>query len=456
MRILPGPSGSEAASRGTLAGARDQTHLPEVEEFRELPEGARGCPRCGKPRAEMADTEDSQLLEIDVRAYRRKIRRKRYRATCDCPDLPQTVTAPPVPKLIAKGGYGISLWVCLLLDKYSSFRPTARLVKQFEQVGLSLSPATITEGMERLEPLLEPVYAALLARNPQGTLHQADETRWMVFHAIEGKVGYRWWPWVIRGPDTVVYLIDAHRSHDVPEKHFGEEPTGILVVDRYSAYKAMGQVKLGKLLLAFCWSHVRRDFLEVGKGFRELTDWALAWLRRIRDLYRTNARRREHQPGSVAFGEADAQLRQQLAQMDCQAQEELSEARLRQPCRKALASLKEHWEGLIRFVDHPEVPMDNNASERAGRGPAVARKNYYGSGSLWSVRLAASMFSILATLKHGGINPQTWLTWYFQACADAGGQAPREIEKFLPWNLTAWQRATLQSDGVSVSDLDSS
>ncbi|MFH1921450.1 MAG: transposase [Planctomycetota bacterium] len=61
--------------------------------------------------------------------------------------------------------------------------------------------------------------------------------------------------------------------------------------------------------------------------------------------------------------------------MRAEAVGELSDPKLRQPCRKVLESLQEHWTGLLRFVDDPRVPMDNNASERAGRGPAVARKN---------------------------------------------------------------------------------
>ncbi|MCC6124253.1 MAG: transposase [Pirellulales bacterium] len=79
--------------------------------------------------------------------------------------------------------------------------------------------------------------------------------------------------------------------------------------------------------------------------------------------------------------------------------EELSDAKLRQPCRKVLKSLQEHWAGLVRFVENPSIPMEDIASERAVRGPAVARKNFYGSGSLWSGRLAATMFSLFATLK---------------------------------------------------------
>ena len=60
---------------------------------------------------------------------------------------------------------------------------------------------------------------------------------------------------------------------------------------------------------------------------------------------------------------------------------------LRLPQSKVLKSLDKHWSGLTVFVDHQEVPLDNNTAERAQRGPVVGRKNYYGSGSLWSGRL---------------------------------------------------------------------
>ena len=48
----------------------------------------------------------------------------------------------------------------------------------------------------------------------------------------------------------------------------------------------------------------------------------------------------------------------------------ISDPQLRQPCRKVLVSLQEHWTGLTRFVDDPRIPMDNNASERSLRGAA--------------------------------------------------------------------------------------
>jgi transposase len=155
---------------------------------------------------------------------------------------------------------------------------------------------------------------------------------------------------------------------------------------------------------------------------------------------------------AAAFGEADGRLRPAVAEMKTEMETELGRGDLATPCRKALESLHEHWEGLTRFVDDPRIPMDNNASERRARGPAVARKNFYGSGSLWSGQQAAAMFSILATLSLWKLNPRRWLTWYLEHCAVAGGKVPAEIQPFLPWNLEAAKRSELGEPGPPERD----
>jgi transposase len=450
-----------AKKRGAQPGhvghsRRDYSHLPVVEEFVALPEDSLICPICGKPATMMSDTEDSEVLEIDVRAHRRRIRRRRYRAVCDCDPARRTLMAPPSPKLIPKGNYGISIWVLVLLDKYSSYRPTERLLGQLDQYDLDLPSGTINDGLQRIEPMLQPIYEALCERNRQGDFHQADETRWLVFAVLDGKKGYGWWLWVVLGADTVVYLLDPSRGHEVPQSHFGAEASGVLEVDRYSGYKAMTPVKRGLLLLAFCWAHVRRDFVDVGKSWTELTPWALEWLRRIRHVYQVNRERLQHPLESAKFQEQDALLHHAVEAMRAEAVAELSDPKLRQPCRKVLESLQEHWTGLVRFVDDPRIPLDNNASEQAGRGPAVARKNFYGSGSLWSGRLAATMFSLLATLACWKINPRLWLTWYLENCAAAGGKVPDDIQPFLPWNLASERRAILTMPATIPTAPDSS
>jgi transposase len=424
---------------------RDYSHLPVVEELRELPKEQRVCPQCGTPLAP-SDTEDSEQIEIEVRAYRRRIRRRRYQRTCTCSNCPRTVTAPPAPKLIPKGLLGVSVWVEILLDKFASHRPTERLLSQWRWLGLDVAAGTVAGGLERLESLFQPVYDALRARNAQAAFAQADETRWMVFIDLDGKTGHRWWLWVFLGADTVIFCLDPTRSHEVPEGHFPADARVVLMVDRYSAYKAMAQVKRGNVVLVFCWSHVRRDFITVGKGWPESKDWALAWLRRIRDLYRHHRQRRISQAGGAEFVAADAAVRHTVAAMQAQADVELADAKLPTPCRKVLASLQEHWDGLTRFLDDLRIPLDNNASERQVRGPALGRKNYYGSGALWSGRLAAMLFSLFATLTMAKINIRTWLTWFLESCAQNGGQVPSDIDPFLPWKMSEEKRREMALD----------
>jgi transposase len=424
---------------------RDYSHLPVVEDLRELPQALRACPRCGAALAP-SDTEDSQQVEIEVRAYRRLIRRRRYQRTCTCASCPRTVTSPAPPKLIPKGLLGVSVWVEILLDKFASHRPTERLLSQWRWLGLDVAAGTVADGLKRLEPLFEPLYDALLKRNAASPVAQADETRWMVFVVQEGKAGYRWWLWVFLGEDTVAFRLDPTRSHEVPEGHFPADARVVLMVDRYSAYKAMAQVKLGNVVLVFCWSHVRRDFVAVGKGWPEHKEWALAWLRRIRALYRHDRRRRGAQTGGAESRAADAELRQTVTAMKAQADAELADPRLPTPCRKTLVSLQEHWAGLTRFLDDRRIPLDNNASERQARGPALGRKNYYGSGALWSGRLAAKLFSLFATLSLAKINIRTWLAWFLESCAENGGRVPTDLDPFLPWKMSPEKRREMSLD----------
>ena len=104
--------------------------------------------------------------------------------------------------------------------------------------------------------------------------------------------------------------------------------------------------------------------------------------------------------------------------------------------------LERHWEGLTVFWDHPEVAMDNNAAERALRGPVVGRKNYYGSGSRGSARLAAVVFTILRDLGAGGDQPATLaelLSGILRRIGQPGTAAIDEIP--VPWEMDPAQRA---------------
>jgi transposase len=300
-------------------------------------------------------------------------------------------------------------------------------------------------------------------------LFHNDETRWEVFVEVEGKVGTRWYLWLTRSDSVVFYSIDPSRSAAVPGAHFAglQGRRVIIVCDRYSAYKKLARLA-GNILLAFCWAHMRRDFLEAGRALTVLEDWALEWKARIARLYALNAERGAHwdperplAEQAHAFQQSHAILQAALADMHAEAERQLAQpatetglSKTAQARReKVLTSLLTHWSGLTVFLAHPQVPMDNNQAEETLRTPVCGRKNYYGSGSLWSAQLAASLFSILQTLALWGLNPRAWLSAYLTACAEAGGRAPAALDPFLPWSMDANRRAELARPSVQGGDL---
>lgn len=359
------------------------------------------------------------------------------------------VTAPVPAKVIPKSRYGISVWVTVLLDKYAWYRPTYRLLEDLRSHGLGLSLGTLTGGLKKLQPLFAPIYDGIVACNQQEDYWHADETRWLMFldPVLLGKNGHNWTLWVFGGSQSVVYLLEPTRDHTVPEKHWPDAEDGktrIAVVDRTSTYKITKQVKAGKILLAFCWAHVRRDFLAVLVSWQEKhADWALCWVGRIAELYQRNNARVKVRDDAPAFAVQDALVREQVEHMARWRDQELQEPDLPRACRGPLESLKNHWSGLTIFVDHPEIPMDNNLAERLERGPVVGRKNFYGSRALWSGSLAAMLFSIFHTLDLWKLCPRKWLTAYLTACAEAGGRVPANAADFLPWNLSDERKKAL-------------
>jgi transposase len=265
-----------------------------------------------------------------------------------------------------------------------------------------------------------------------------------VFERIEGKVGYKWYLWVIRTGSAIVYVMAPGRGASVPMVYFSQLLVQtILVCDRYSAYKKFART-IG-VLLAFCWVHCRRDYLELARGYPPLQGWAMDWVERIGTLYHLNKARLEVHEDAVRFAQRDTQLRAHLQLMHEECERGLADASLHRAARKVLKSLMRHWEGLTVFVEHPEVRMDNNTVEAALRNEVLGRKAYYGSGSVWAAELAALSFSVLMTLVHcWQINPRRWLQEYLQACADNGGRAPLDLSPFLPWAMTPHRLQTLR------------
>ena len=443
--------------RGQQHGApgHGRTQRPGLEERSEElnpPEDACVCGRCEQPYAPNG-AEESTLVEIEVKAHKRVIRRPRWRRTCKCSSSPMEVSAPPVPRLFPRTLYGTSFWARFLFEHCACFRPVHRVAAWFSSQGLTVSPGTLADSLKRFVPLFEPVAHAILAHQNKAALRHADETGWRVQELRGEERSSRAWLWTSVSSDAVCFHIDPSRSAEAAHKLFGKALLGtVIVCDRYSAYKRLARLLGGLVTLAWCWSHMRRDFIDCAAGQVDLTDWCRGWIERIAGIYRLNEARLEHyDPGlkrpAPAFDAAQTALKEVLDALFAEAQREL--AALPDEARegKALRSLLNHRGGLSVFFDRPQVPMDNNKAERFLRGPSIGRRLSFGSDSEDGARFTAIMYSVVGTLSMNGIDVLRWLEAWLEACAKNGGQPPDDLSPWLPWSMSEERRRDFTAPG---------
>jgi hypothetical protein len=184
-----------------------------------------------------------------------------------------------------------------LLRKFQYWMPLERIVAEWRQWGVKISPGTWCGIWQRLGPLFAPLVERLLETCRGSGQWLMDETRWAVFVKVEGKGTHRWWLWVVVSSKVRLYILSPSRGSGVPKEFFGYDPeqercrwTGSLMVDRFSSYKFLVPL----LRLSFCWVHVRRDFVEAQAGAQDdQVAWAQGWIERIGALYQLNGRRLE-------------------------------------------------------------------------------------------------------------------------------------------------------------------
>jgi transposase len=383
-------SGGRPGHNGS--GRKIPENLPVVDRLISLPEGEiiHGIPAEDWVRQEGME-EISFLVRKKVLWYLERIIRPKYAPPENCgPEVPKIITAPMPGKLIPQGKYALEVWLDILMDKFQQHVPVQRQIFAVQQAGVNLIPGTVFGGLKTIyETHLKPLYEQLIVELQKGDRWHADETRWYMLCDVLKK---RWQMWGFKSGKVTAFVLDATRSAAVPAEtllgitdleqirepvEIPEEKMKILNVDRYSAYKALAN--LGLLILSFCWAHARRDFVNIAKKYPEdlkLVKWAEKWVLKIAGIYRINNQRVKHPPGSRIFLEYDTRLRKALDKMEKEIDSELemNKDQVHESRFKTMESMKNHWGGLTVFLEHPEIPMDNNRMENGIRPCALGRK----------------------------------------------------------------------------------
>jgi transposase len=448
---------------GARAGRRDYSQLPRFEVFWDFPDGGYCCPQCGEAFTLLGDHVSGEQLDWQVIVRVVVHCRRRYKRRCGC-RVPATVMAPGPAKAIGKGLFSNGFIAMLLTERFVAGRSQNSLITGLSRQGAQISPATLVGTCAQAGALLAPLEEAITARSQTSWHLHADETTWRVFAPKDGTGPVKYWLWVFVGPDTVCFVMDPTRAATVLAAHAGiDAKTGQLIPapdggprrlvissDFYTVYSSAGK-KADGLVNLYCWAHVRRHFVRAGDANPiQLKHWTQAWLQLIRDLYHAHDDLMAAWQDAAAPAPGDATTAtvrldtaytawdDAITTIDTVRKKQMTAPGLQEPAKKALATLDREWDGLTAHRDYPMISLDNNIAERAIRGPVVTRKNARGSHNDASAKLAATVWTVTATIQLAGLNVLTWLTAYLDACGRNGGKplSGPDLDRFLPWNAT--------------------
>jgi transposase len=413
-------------------GPREQKSLERVEEIHLLDEPDKTCPKCGGDLKEWAGQfEESEEVDVIPRRWIvRHHKRQKYRCACQaCVE-----TALGVPKLIPGGRYSPDFAVDVAVSKYLDHMPLERQVRAMAREGLVVDSNTLWDQINALARHLAPVHERLHAYVLSKPVIGTDETHWKYLGPNGAEHPQkRWQAWTVVTDDAVSYRIVPSRSADAAREVFGGF-RGIMMVDGYGVYEHLA--KHDGIVLANCWAHVRRKFFELENSAPAAVRDEILDL--IGELYAVE--RDANGDREVLARLREDRSRAAITRIRAWLFAQKARALPRSALGKAVDYALERWSGLTRFVDDPRIPIDNNASERALRGPVVGRKNHYGSKSERGTQVAALLYSLCESAKLACIDPRVYLR-------GAIWSALRGEEVWLPHEVRANAAALPRVDG---------
>ncbi len=239
----------------------------------------------------------------------------------------------------------------------------------------------------RLADVLQPWYQQIHEEALKSAVLHGDESGWRV----NGKTH---WLWCFANSILSYFMIDRSRGRPALRKFFAAEFAGILITDFWGAYNAIAGP-----LRQMCLVHLLRDLEHVEK-YKSPSDHWPAFAKKLRRLI-ADAIRLWRQTDDLP-AETYASRRQRLAaRLDELIDTPWQDAQ----AGRLIKRLRRHRRDLFTFLDHPDVPFDNNLAERAIRPAVIIRKNSYGNRSDQGAVVQAILMSIFFTLKKRGHNP---------------------------------------------------
>ena len=413
--------------------------LPITEVVYQADEASRTCPRCGEPLKEIGKKFIRDELEY-IPAQLKII--KYYQTSYECPECKHTdhpfIANAAAPKSLLNHSLASASSVAnVMYQKYVNAMPLYRQEKDWEDLGIALSRATMANWIIRcyedyFDPLVDLLQDKLIKRD----IVHCDETPVQVLKEPDKTPQTKSYMWVYKtGNDgkepIVIYDYNPSRKGDCAA-NFLKDFRGFIHTDGFSGYN-----KLNDVTRCGCWAHLRRKFVEacpekkiegssktVAEVGRDFCNQLFDIERTLKDLTpedRYTRRLELEKPVLKAF----------WCWLD--EQNPLGGGKL----SKAIHYAREQKPYLENYLLDGRCSISNNTAENAIRPFTVGRKNWLFSDTAKGAEASAAIYSIVETAKANGLEVYSYLEYLLDNVRDLDWQRhPERLDNMMPWSET--------------------
>ena len=344
------------------------------------------------------------------------------------------------PKTLLHGSLvSPSLGAAIINGKYVNAVPLYRLEQEFQRYGLQITRQNMANWCIRLaEEYLSMLYDHLHKELYFYHVIQADETPVLVNHDGR-KAGSKSWMWVYRSGhlyqkrQIVLYEYQQTRNASHP-REFLKGYDGICVTDGCQVYHTL-EKELEELTIAGCWVHCRRRFDEalklIQKSYQKESH-AFLLMKQIQAIYR--------EEGKLNDLSSDERLKQRQAIIKPLVDAFFAYLKTMNVSKKdkfgdAVGYALNQEKYLRVFLTDGDVPIDNNASERAIRGFCIGKKNWQMIDTIHGAKSSAIIYSIVETAKANNLKPFDYVQYLLEEIPKHMNDKDCSfLEDLLPWS----------------------
>jgi transposase len=348
------------------------------------------CKSCGASLEGIEGTPGQMAQEVDIPLIRPLTTEyQQVLKVCTCGEW----NCPPLP-IEGYVNIGPQMGALITYLNVEHALPYERLSQiTHDLLGFAISEGTIANKLTQMQEQAKGIIGRIKQIVVDAHYVGSDETSTKV-------AGKKFWEWVWQSPLASYFVIDKRRGYDVVKEHFTENYRGVIAHD---CWCAQNKTPAGDHQL--CHAHLLRNLQYVIDAERSV------WAYKVQRLLRKSQRAREQiWKDGVSLKHREAVIQYYKDALDALNDTPLTNVEERRLQKRFI----KHKDWIFTFLAYPDVPPDNNSSERAIKAAKLKDKVSGGFRSVPGAHRFAQLLSLTQTLRKQHLPMLASLTAIFQ------------------------------------------